>query len=159
VLNIDGSEFIFVAVIALLVLGPERMPQLVRKAGRIVGELRRMSSGFQAEFRDAFAEPISAVNEVKSTVNATVSDFRKTVQTAATFEGEADCSTMAETASPSMADTATPYMAPASWAMPDAAKAVDLGAPVDDAPVARSSVDDGTGAAGPSAVSAETIDP
>jgi sec-independent protein translocase protein TatB len=134
VLNIDGSEFIFIAVIALLVLGPERMPQLVRKVGKIVGELRRMSSGFQAEFRDAFAEPISAVNDLKSTMNATATDFRQTVQSAASFDKGEGSATGSDTAS----DTASPYMAPASWSMPDPATATELAAPGLDAPAAGS---------------------
>ena len=51
--NIGGGELIVILVIALIVLGPEKLPDAVRRAGRIYGELRRMSSGFQAELRDA----------------------------------------------------------------------------------------------------------
>ena len=33
VFNVGGSEFLMIALVALLVLGPERMPAVVRKAG------------------------------------------------------------------------------------------------------------------------------
>jgi sec-independent protein translocase protein TatB len=40
-------------MVALIVLGPQRLPQAVRTVGRVVGELRRISSGFQDELRTA----------------------------------------------------------------------------------------------------------
>jgi sec-independent protein translocase protein TatB len=43
-------------MVALLVLGPERLPGAVRTVGRVVGELRRISGGFQNELRNAFEE-------------------------------------------------------------------------------------------------------
>lgn len=49
-----------ILVVALLVLGPERLPEAARQAGRVLAELRRMGSGFQAELRDAIQQPVSA---------------------------------------------------------------------------------------------------
>lgn len=46
-----------ILVVALLVLGPERLPEAARQAGRALAEMRRMSSGFQAEIRDAMQTP------------------------------------------------------------------------------------------------------
>jgi Sec-independent protein translocase protein TatA len=40
------------------VLGPDKLPGAARQAGRWLGELRRLSSGFQAELRDALQEPV-----------------------------------------------------------------------------------------------------
>lgn len=48
-----------ILVIALLVLGPEKLPEAARQAGRVLAELRRMSSGFQAEMRDAMHNPVA----------------------------------------------------------------------------------------------------
>ena len=70
--NIGGGELIVILVIALLVLGPETLPDAVRRAGRIYGELRRMSSGFQAELRDAIDEPMK---EIRSTTDLVKSTF------------------------------------------------------------------------------------
>ncbi len=52
--NIGGGELIVIALIALIVLGPQRLPDAARQVGKTVGELRRISSGFQRELRDAF---------------------------------------------------------------------------------------------------------
>ena len=70
--NIGGGELIVILVIALIVLGPEKLPDAVRRAGRIYGELRRMSSGFQAELRDAIDEPMK---EIRSTTDLVKSSF------------------------------------------------------------------------------------
>ena len=52
--NIGGGELLVIVLIALIVLGPQRLPDAMRTVGRVVGEVRRISSGFQQELRDAF---------------------------------------------------------------------------------------------------------
>jgi sec-independent protein translocase protein TatB len=54
--NIGGGEFLVIALIALIVLGPQRLPDAARQAGKAMGELRRLSSGFQNELKEAFTE-------------------------------------------------------------------------------------------------------
>jgi Tat protein translocase TatB subunit len=51
--NIGGGEFLVIALIALIVLGPQRLPDAARQIGKTMGELRRISSGFQNELRSA----------------------------------------------------------------------------------------------------------
>lgn len=47
--DIGFLELIVVAVVALLVFGPERLPRVARDAGRWVGRARRMVSQFSSE--------------------------------------------------------------------------------------------------------------
>lgn len=54
--NIGGGEFLVIALIALIVLGPQRLPDAARQVGKAMGELRRLSAGFQNELKDAFSE-------------------------------------------------------------------------------------------------------
>jgi Tat protein translocase TatB subunit len=58
VLNLGTGEVLVILVVALLVLGPDKLPGAARQAGRWLGELRRLSSGFQSELRDALQEPV-----------------------------------------------------------------------------------------------------
>jgi Tat protein translocase TatB subunit len=58
VLNVGTPELLVILMVALLVLGPDKLPEVARKVGNVVGELRRMSAGFQAEMRDALQEPV-----------------------------------------------------------------------------------------------------
>lgn len=55
--SIGPAEILVVLVVALIVLGPNRLPDAARSLGRAVNELRRVTAGVQAEVRDAFAEP------------------------------------------------------------------------------------------------------
>ena len=56
--NISATELLVIAVVALLVLGPDKLPDAMRKLGRATREIRRVTSGFEAELRDALSDPI-----------------------------------------------------------------------------------------------------
>ena len=51
--NIGGGELIVIMLIALIVLGPKRLPDAARQIGKTMGDLRRLSTGFQNEVRSA----------------------------------------------------------------------------------------------------------
>ena len=51
--GIGPEELILVLIVALLVLGPERLPRVARDVGRVVGDLRRTSDEFREEFLQA----------------------------------------------------------------------------------------------------------
>lgn len=54
--SIGPAEILVVLVVALIVLGPTRLPEAARSMGKAIAELRRVTSGMQAEVRDAFAD-------------------------------------------------------------------------------------------------------
>ena len=51
--NVGGGEVLVILLIALIVLGPDKLPNAARQAGKYLGDFRRMSHGFQRELRDA----------------------------------------------------------------------------------------------------------
>ena len=51
--GIGTGELLVLLVLALLVLGPERMPRLARDIGKTVGDLRRTSDDLRQEFLNA----------------------------------------------------------------------------------------------------------
>ena len=53
--GIGAGELMLLLVLALLVLGPERMPRLARDLGKTVGDLRRTSDELKHEFLNADA--------------------------------------------------------------------------------------------------------
>ena len=55
--NIGIAEMFVILVVALLVLGPKNLPDALRTAGRVMGEVRRISRGFQEELRKAVDVP------------------------------------------------------------------------------------------------------
>ena len=48
--GIGPEELVLILIIALIVLGPERMPKVARDLGRVVGDLRRTSDQLREEF-------------------------------------------------------------------------------------------------------------
>lgn len=45
--NIGGMEILVIMVVALLVLGPEKLPGVMRTVGKALGELRKATTDFQ----------------------------------------------------------------------------------------------------------------
>ena len=56
--NLGGGEILVILLVGLLVLGPQRLPTVGRQVARMVTEIRRVSSGFQEEFRAALDDPL-----------------------------------------------------------------------------------------------------
>lgn len=67
-LGIGFAELIFILIIAMMVFGPRRLPEMAAKAGKIVADLRNMSQGLMAEWQ----------REI--TVAARLDDLQKTRQ-------------------------------------------------------------------------------
>lgn len=51
--GVGPEEIVLILIVALLVLGPERLPRMARDVGRVVGDLRRTSDEFREEFLQA----------------------------------------------------------------------------------------------------------
>lgn len=43
-----------IMLLALIVLGPQKLPEAARSVGRFTAEIRRMSNGFRSEMKAAF---------------------------------------------------------------------------------------------------------
>lgn len=65
-MNLGGGEILVILMIALLVLGPSRLPGAGRQIGRALAEFRRMSSGVQEDLREAMN--VEGVRETVSQV-------------------------------------------------------------------------------------------
>lgn len=72
--NLQGGELIIIAIVALVVLGPEKLPDAARRIGQIYSQIRRMGDGFVDEFRQAVDEPIvelrRQVDDVASSISS-----------------------------------------------------------------------------------------
>ncbi len=59
--GIGWSELIFAGVVALLVLGPDKLPVAARQVGRWMRELRATSADLRAEFRAELDDDSDAI--------------------------------------------------------------------------------------------------
>lgn len=64
--NLSGSEIFFLLLIGLVVLGPEKLPEAMRKAGRLYQEVRKITGGLQSDIRATLEDP---VNELRKTAD------------------------------------------------------------------------------------------
>ncbi len=74
IFNIGPFELIVILILALIVFGPEKLPELMRSAGHAVREFQRYSSELTATFQETQAEFTSAldVSEVTEAVQDAV---------------------------------------------------------------------------------------
>ena len=61
--DLSGSKILFLIIIALVVLGPDKLPEAMRKAGKVYGDFKRMTSGFQNEMKSVLDEPMRELRE------------------------------------------------------------------------------------------------
>lgn len=62
-MNLDPEKLLVLFVIALLVLGPDRLPQMARSLGRGLAEVKKYTSGFQSEVHEVLAEPRAIIDK------------------------------------------------------------------------------------------------
>src|SRR5215813_10056614 len=54
--DIGWSEFVVIAVVALIAIGPKELPGVLRTIGQWMGKARRMAAEFQSQFQEAMRE-------------------------------------------------------------------------------------------------------
>jgi sec-independent protein translocase protein TatB len=105
-LNLSFTHIMVVAVVALVVLGPDKLPEAARTAARWIGEFRQTTTGLQAEMRETFGEFAEPFSDLVSTVTGGV---------VATTSGQLD---EAPIAMPGLPSPDVPSMAPLAPAIP-----------------------------------------
>lgn len=81
--DIGFSEMVIIAVVALVVLGPERLPRVARQAGQWIGKLQRYVSDVKSdinrqmeldELRKLQSDVTSAAKSLEGSMQSVVSD-------------------------------------------------------------------------------------
>jgi sec-independent protein translocase protein TatB len=70
VLDIGMPEFLVIAVVALVVLGPERLPEVMRRAGQLYRQARELMAQYTTEAQRMFEEGMREVEDVSATINS-----------------------------------------------------------------------------------------
>jgi Tat protein translocase TatB subunit len=76
---IQGGEILVILLVALVVFGPDRLPELARKLGRWTSELRNAAR----ELRAGLEAEVKEVKEVTSEFQAGAREVRRSMGTAA----------------------------------------------------------------------------
>ncbi len=86
--NIGGPEVLVIALVALIVVGPDQLPSVLRKAGQYASQARSMTAGLRQEF-------MAGVDEIDPTKWS--EDAEKNNGTASSSSGPLDPDTKAAT--------------------------------------------------------------
>jgi sec-independent protein translocase protein TatB len=62
VVGINGIEFLVLAILAVFILGPERLPEYASQLARLVKGLRRMASGAREQLREEVGPELDEVD-------------------------------------------------------------------------------------------------
>ena len=61
-IGINGYELLVLAILAVVVLGPERLPEYASQLARLVREIRRMANGARDQLREEVGPEIDEVD-------------------------------------------------------------------------------------------------
>ncbi len=77
--GVGATEAFIIAVVALVIFGPQRLPELAGQAGRWIREFRKMTSDLTGEFEKTIAE----VDDIKDTFRREMKSMVDEVDTVA----------------------------------------------------------------------------
>jgi Tat protein translocase TatB subunit len=73
VFSVSPAEILTIAVVALLVFGPRRLPEIARRAGKVIRDLRdatqELRSGLEREYGDVVGPLSEASGEIRSALD------------------------------------------------------------------------------------------
>jgi len=79
--DIGFSELVFIAVVALIVIGPERLPKAARTMGHLFGRLQRYVSDVKADISREME--LDELRKLQQQVQTAAHDFKSSVDSAA----------------------------------------------------------------------------
>jgi sec-independent protein translocase protein TatB len=121
-MDIFSAKFLFLALIALVVLGPDKLPGALRTGGRLLGELRRISaqlseqSGSLAD-QAGLSQPLEELRQIRTHLRAPLAglgDLHSSVRDELGGAGQAGSSTPVDWWAQSRAPIGQPEMAEAA---------------------------------------------
>lgn len=79
--DIAFSELVVIAIVALIVIGPEKLPKVARTLGALTGRMQRYMAQIKDEVNreSRFAELQKLQEEIKAAASATQSDLKTKV--------------------------------------------------------------------------------
>ncbi len=82
-MNLDPDKLVVLFVIALLVLGPKRLPEVARTAGRWMAEIRKYTSAIQGELHGVLGEPLKQTSALRDEFRSAMAEPRAALEVGA----------------------------------------------------------------------------
>ncbi len=116
--SIGFGEIALIAIVALLVFGPDRLPELSRKAGELMAKAREATRSFTDAIDSEFDEATSPIRSLKAEYQATKDELASAAGTVFDLGTVMETKDTAEPDTPEPATTETPQRTKAQGAEP-----------------------------------------
>lgn len=70
--SVSPAELLTIALVALIVFGPKRLPEISRKAGKVLRDLKETASELKAGIESEYDGPIAALGDVRREMKSTL---------------------------------------------------------------------------------------
>jgi Tat protein translocase TatB subunit len=72
VFSVSPAEILTIAAIALIVFGPKRLPEISRKAGSVIRDIRDTASDLRRGFEQEYEDATESLAEVRRSMGSTL---------------------------------------------------------------------------------------
>ena len=79
-IGIGPIEIIVILIVALIVIGPEKMPELARTLARLMRDLRGVMDEVRGQFEDLTREDLLDTKEIDSYYRETIEDVKELME-------------------------------------------------------------------------------
>ena len=79
ILGMGPTEILLIVVLALIVFGPARLPEIMGQVGRAIADFRRATSALSDEFNRTIQSELNETKQVVEETRAVLNDARSTV--------------------------------------------------------------------------------
>ena len=124
--DIGFSELMVIAVVALIVIGPERLPKVARTLGHLFGRMQRYVNDVKADISREME--LEELKKLQASMQDAARSFEQSV-TREVHATESELQKIAQEANPTPAEpehSSTPHLPPSTEATPDATPAANL---------------------------------
>lgn len=77
--DVSGGELLVIILVVFLVFGPQKMPEIARKIGKAMNEMKKASNDLTREFRQEAAGIRSEIKEAQENVGEEVNTLNREV--------------------------------------------------------------------------------
>ncbi|MCJ7725582.1 MAG: twin-arginine translocase TatA/TatE family subunit [Acidimicrobiia bacterium] len=77
--SVSPAEILTIAVVALLVFGPKRLPEIARKAGKVLRDIRSAADELKAGLEAKYADTLEPIKDIRDTMKDAITGVDRQV--------------------------------------------------------------------------------
>ncbi len=77
--SLGTGEILVIVLVALIVFGPERLPEITRKAGELLAQARQMSKSVTDSLDSEYKDVVAPIQDLKAEYDSAMTDLKTAV--------------------------------------------------------------------------------